>query len=56
MLPTAFCDSSSWILGSENKMVTKEDIKKRDMQQLAHYRKQLAKNPRLTYLFVELTD
>lgn len=37
-------------------MVTKEDIKKRDMQQLAHYRKQLAKNPRLTYLFVELTD
>ena len=34
----------------------KEEIKKRDMQQLADYREQLAKNPRLTYLFVESTS
>ena len=31
-------------------------VKKRDMEQLAKYRQYLSKHPRLTYLFIELTD
>ena len=32
------------------------DIKLRDLQNLSEYRKHLAQNPKLTYLFFELTD
>lgn len=39
-----------------SKMSDKEAIKKRDMQQLAEYREYLRQNPKLAYLFAELTD
>lgn len=45
------------ILERDNELIArKKEVKTRDMQRLATYRDYLRTHPRLTYLFVELTD